>query len=456
MDDILEMAEASDERSEDTDAAVVPDYFVVLRRWVCREDGSARLLFRHSALLSLVAWSIFTTVILGFMLPTMDGREGVVTLTLGAMGFSFVFTLPGLFAGLLHQAIRPEGPLTLLGVGNKCVATRQLQPLPRWRALLSMAAVLTALFVVVGPVGGWWLPHILWAASGDDWTENFEYKKGHGMNTPPPAGFGIVMALFPIVFLNMALGFASAAAWYFSLKVAVVLAHDDVSKVVKQTTAETLKNDTLWTERVAGPAISLATQTMKHLSDGWGTGTALAFLVPWVISLTNFTIMIHNVSMAQADYNPLRHGLTCFGMALVPLIVAKDVAGVSSLCDELLNTINDLRLEWKSSEAAQVIHNRTFPLRTTLKDMHGGQGLGFVILTRVIDRKSLNLIFITMGSFFSTAIPILFALLPDPTAVRAAASGGSGGTGCNTTLNAAAEDLLRVAVSMYEGSGCIP
>jgi hypothetical protein len=37
-----------------------------------------------------------------------------------------------------------------------------------------------------------------------------------------------------------------------------------------------------------------------------------------------------------------------------------------SISDRLMRAINDLRLEWASSEDAELVHRRTFPLQCTL------------------------------------------------------------------------------------------
>ena len=76
------------------------------------------------------------------------------------------------------------------------------------------------------------------------------------------------------------------------------------------------------------------------------------------------------------EYNPLKHGATCLGFAVLPLVLSADVAHVSSMCDELLSTINDVRMEWDSTKEAQAVHARTFPLQSTLRNMNQGQGLG--------------------------------------------------------------------------------
>ena len=47
--------------------------------------------------------------------------------------------------------------------------------------------------------------------------------------------------------------------------------------------------------------------------------------------------------------------------------------------------------------------------------LNNGQGLGFRVFTKVIDKKTLNVIMVTVGSFYSTAIPLIMAFMPDPT-----------------------------------------
>ena len=76
------------------------------------------------------------------------------------------------------------------------------------------------------------------------------------------------------------------------------------------------------------------------------------------------------------EYNPLKHGATCLGFAVLPLVLSADVAHVSSMCDELLSTINDVRMEWDSTKEAQAVHARTFPLQCALANLNRGQGLG--------------------------------------------------------------------------------
>jgi hypothetical protein len=70
----------------------------------------------------------------------------------------------------------------------------------------------------------------------------------------------------------------------------------------------------------------------------------------------------------------------------VPFVVAADVAAVSSMADLLANNLNCLRLSWESTEEAQAVHARVYPLQHTLNHLNQGQGLGFVCLGNVLDK----------------------------------------------------------------------
>ena len=107
-----------------------------------------------------------------------------------------------------------------------------------------------------------------------------------------------------------------------------------------------------------------------------------------------------------------KSAMGAFVAGCMPLLLAKDLAHVSSLCDTLLNRLNSLRLEWTDTATAQEIHQvrpivyvdmhalastchvcglclqRTYPLQITLRGLNNNQGLGFVVWSKVIDKKT--------------------------------------------------------------------
>ena len=62
------------------------------------------------------------------------------------------------------------------------------------------------------------------------------------------------------------------------------------------------------------------------------------------------------------------------------MLIMIDLAVVSSLADKLMNHINELGLACESVEQAGEVYRKTNPLLTTLRNLNGGQGLGFVVL----------------------------------------------------------------------------
>ena len=82
-----------------------------------------------------------------------------------------------------------------------------------------------------------------------------------------------MLLMLPIAIPSMGFGYPMATVWYFSMKVGVTLAEDEVVQVARKTTPEALKDDSTWSTTVAQPAIDLATGTLAHLSSGYGTGT---------------------------------------------------------------------------------------------------------------------------------------------------------------------------------------
>ena len=176
----------------------------------------------------------------------------------------------------------------------------------------------------------------------------------------------------------MVVGINSGLVLFFSMKVAVCCAEDDVKEVIRAVDTEAVSHDDRWTTAVAQPASRLATHTMSKLSEGWGRGTALGALCCMLSSLKIFFDLVHQIETEPLETLSLMVLTRRFGAMVVtglaPLLLAKDLARVSSLCDDLTERINRLRLEWRSTAEATEIHNRTFPLLTTLRVCNHNQG----------------------------------------------------------------------------------
>lgn len=193
----------------------------------------------------------------------------------------------------------------------------------------------------------------------------------------------------------------------------MTLSLDDVTAVMKTTTKTALLDDEIWSTDVAQPTILLATDTMKYLSRGWGTGTGFTTLLFAIITILNFVGTVHDIRIGEDYSDILRRGVGTIGGAMAPFFLALDAAHVSSRCDHLVKAINSLRLEWSTTEEAKAVHARVYPLQVTLNELNHGQGLGFTIFAKVVDQKTLNLLAISIASFFGTVIPLIMAFMPD-------------------------------------------
>jgi hypothetical protein len=360
--------------------AVMPDHFSRVRALLCRADGSPRLL----VWLMPWAWLVVGVVTVPLTAHWTDctgcedeeatGRS--LPHAVNGIAFALAGTAPATFPLQLYRAVAPleaGGALARLGVGTAKVSERQLRSAKRWLRAIFPVALLFVLYPLVG-----FFVTLLEVA---------KILSGEVAYTP-----GAVM--MPWVMLCLGLGMPCMLGWYVAMKVGVALAHNDVMAVVAKATPAALADDEQWSGDVARPAVRLATHTMRDLSDGFGAGTALVALVFSLLMLFNgnsllygFTTGYHihfteddpagtgeRVSSEYSDVMAGRHAFNLFCCLFVPLLLASDLAYVSSLCDALLNTINNLRLRWESVESAQAVHLRVYPLLDTLRNLNNNQG----------------------------------------------------------------------------------
>eukprot|EP01043_Picozoa_sp_COSAG02_P056690 COSAG02_NODE_6761_length_3376_cov_5.293813_1_plen_459_part_00 len=421
------------QEDEDTDAVMLEDVFARVRPLVCREDGAPRALIAWSPKAALACFVLVSGLFVKgahycrqleipseCVLADRVGTPGKLALSLAL--WPVMFTLPGLFGMVFYRVLFPGGPLDKLGLGTKRVALSQQQMVIRWSTvLLPVAGVVSVVglcfFVPMGIRSIWWL------VDPEGMLANQEDPAGSKQRMEMMAY--ILVPMTPMSMVCYGVAFPSAVLWYLSMKVAVALAEDDVAELVRAATLEAVNDDSVWTQRVAQPAIKLATHTMAELSGGWGNGTGIGALICWIQALGNaieLMTKIHNEiwnSTSPQDTLPwelelLKNAAGAFVFGCLPLLLAKDLAHVSSLCDTLLNRINSLRLEWTDTATAQQIHQvrpivcaltlayrlalmprlslsvqRTYPLQVTLRGLNNSQGLGFVVWSKVIDKKTL-------------------------------------------------------------------
>jgi hypothetical protein len=306
----------------------MPDLFAKVRPLLMTAEGEPRLLVRAAPWLVLF-------IVLGmpcaFLSLGVDPDRPIlntqIEVTRGAfMGVPFGGGL--LFLPLMCRVIQPEtGALAQLGVGKTKVPVRQIKQLRRWQFGMGAAGAGIALWFFVGPfpITVQLIMNVFGLLEFEDFT---------------PAEIGQVMKVFePVLWIilpmiismgpSLVIGYPVAMQWYVSMKVAVTLAQDDVAAVTQHTKPDTLLDDKVWSTRVAQPAISLATNTMAHLSAGYSLGAGwTAFMCAW-ISLANFVAVVHSIRMRQYDNVPRQLSATILA-AMAPFVIASDLAHVST------------------------------------------------------------------------------------------------------------------------------
>ena len=342
------------------------------------------------------------------------------------IGFAGFQGITLLFVNELAQVIQPEtGCLKLLGVGEKKVSSRGLKSVRKfvWPCLgvscigliygTMMLLLGTAVDMISRLLGGQTPQSEAEQACGHSvvgdhpCTERPVCQTDYGEVCPhgyptyetrlavyefqDPTLFHMLTVRVPYWYglgLACVLGIPSCAGWYYAMRVSALLARDDIIECAKGVSDEGLKNDEVWTATVATKTLALASHTMKHLSGGFGRGTGLAAVGCWLMALAKFSSFLElttrdyvSSSWAEMGASPqvaaawgyFRQAGPMLGGLIAPLFIAADVAAVSTMCDHLYQKINNLRLNWVSSEHMAAVHQKTFPLLYTMERLNNQQ-----------------------------------------------------------------------------------
>jgi len=331
----------------------------------------------------------------------------------------------------LACALHPEtGALAQLGLGTKQVSLHSLRSLKRWRLMLSFASVPGTLAVLLFPL--LFTSFLISSVKTIDRPPGLDLDED---NKEDPSG-----ALNAFESISFLLGWfgslwwlSLSMVWLLSLKIAAVLADDDVVEIIKAAADHSrITDDKDCKESISKPSRGLA-KTMALLSSGWGQGVAIVTLSMWCWAFSRaaeFLLEVHklNLGLGTGEYTIATAFQRKLGpgavYTIIPFFVVADLATVSSLCDKLVNLLNDFGLDPElEADRALEVHNKVFPLLSSLRGLHGSQGLGFVSMGTVIDRKTLNRAFVAIVSVSSVVIPIIVALQPESVLVDQA--GGS-------------------------------
>ena len=129
----------------------------------------------------------------------------------------------------------------------------------------------------------------------------------------------------------------------------------------------------------------------------------------------------------------------------VPFGLGMEPAHTSTMCDQHVASLNRLVL----SDVARFA--RIHPIVATLRTENNGQGVGFKVFGKVLDKKSLRALAIGVYSFLATVVPVLHAALDTEHFLDAPIS--SNVTACSglSAVQAAQLEAFR----MMENSSCV-
>ena len=257
-----------------------------------------------------------------------------------------------------------------------------------------------------------------------------------------PSGRAVAMSSSAVMVFVIPLLFS----WWPTLKDASRCVSSEVaetSTIIDKTSATAAEWDALVVPRV----LKLVNVTLPALSKGWANGLLALWTSCWAYELgfcINFLDTDRGVMIV----------FCAFG-ACIPLGFALGVAGTSSDCDTIKATLNTKRATDTSVEN----HAKLAAVESLLQNDNNGQGLGFVVAGRVMDRKTLKAIFIAMIGFLGTVLLMIIALRPtlsvpcaataavaactDLSSDRGAAECGVGGRAGRVRASAAHLQLLQ-------------
>lgn len=273
---------------------------------------------------------------------------------------------------------------TTLSASQAAISAEESTRLRRWRMLVFVSSALAAL--------GYWgmfnVVHVGILGNEDPFYEDFQIKSGETALTSQQRLHAVMLGLYAVVVAPL-LGLS----WFLSLKKACVLVRAEVTDcraLIDNTSARS--HD--WDKKVVPDLLNLVQQTVPVLSKGWSDGLLALWAGLWVVALGNFAKYLDGG-------NPVDLAQTVASVCL-PLLLAMDVASVSTAIDKLGETLNTKRADDMSYEN----HIKLEVTESLLRNLNKGQGLGFVVGGMVLNTATLQNIFVVTMGFLSTAVTL--------------------------------------------------
>ena len=244
--------------------------------------------------------------------------------------------------------------------------------------------------------------------------------------------YAIVMVCAGFMALNLGL---CVFPWWLTMKVAAVLVSDNIAEA-EQAIQRCSPTAPEWDAEVVPMVLGLCDETLPLLSRGWGLGVGLNFLGWWLGAAGWFCLFLESETPAAAVII-----VVCM---FTPLALTYDVAAASSKCDTISDVLTDKRMRGPS-------HDRDFEHAITriekiLDRQNTKQGLGFVVVGRVLDMKTLGNIVASLASAALVVLPVIYSLRPER--AETTANAGLGDPCALSAVEAiSAVDTIRAVLS---------
>ncbi len=390
---------ATGEEEADSNAVLLPvwpELVVVGRLLQDPESGRPTWMFWLMQLLC-VAIGVSTTPLLAYGTAEATGMSspnGLLWIASAAIGLGMCSLSLPVYSAMV--ALRPGGPLEMLGAGNTATSAAEALRLSRIRFYnFSMA-------ISMGIIGiGLWLIPLLRDPAPPLLVSLFLV----------PQGLALLLVV-PVVIH----GFGS------SMQIASCLVRDAVTEVCNAAGRdgtvcenEDSQRTSTWQSSVAQPALALE-KAMNVLSSVWAVGLAGNAVCMWSVSVGFLVHAANGPACRGLDEtrdmptNTTRN--ICFAMAAillpVPFMLAYDVCHTSSHCDYLMEALNRERIRRGPGDHADIAW-----LETSLSNLNLKQGLGFLVGGRhgmVLDMSRLQRFFVGMYSVFTFVVSTMMSM----------------------------------------------
>jgi hypothetical protein len=168
-----------------------------------------------------------------------------------------------------------------------------------------------------------------------------------------------------------------------------------------------------WEADVVEPIRGLVS-TMQILTDGWGRGmAAISFagtcmlLAQTCILLSPMTDTLDHFGENTPLYVRISNVIFITLFGAIPFILARQPAQVSTSCEDLLESLNAIRL---ANPLSVEVDERVTILEKCLTNVNRGQGIGFKVFDIVISRKVLTRVFLQIFASITFLAPIMLSL----------------------------------------------